>query len=140
MDPIACTPTLSTSISYLTDRSDVASAMIQYSLLNPGRISDFYNELLISFRTIASEFGDNKDAICSELKRKFHSALKNYFPNDDINCEFTTAPYDENNPDDPRYRVKFDIYFTLNDGTIQPAVMSGYFNVDKDSSVTLSFM
>lgn len=137
--PVACIPTLNTAISYLTDRSDIASFLIQYSLLNPGRISDFYNDLLISFRTIASEFGDNRDAICSELKNKFTTILSRYFPNDSITCEFTTAPYDENTPDDPRYRVKFDIYFTLEDGTIQPAVMSGHFNVDENFNITLNF-
>lgn len=140
MQPVACTPVLSTTVSYLTDRSDVATSMIQFCILNPGRISDFYNHILISFRNIASKYGDSRDTICDALKHHFYQSLSSYFPEDSITTNFTTEDYDPDDPDDHRYRVIFDIYFTLPDGTLQPAVLSGYFNVEKDSSITVSFL
>ena len=140
METQACTPVLSTSISYLKDRPEVASALIQFSLLNPGWISDFYNDMLISFRTVASEYGDNRDSICTELKRKFQVALRKYFPEDIIITDFTASDYDPDNPDDPRYRVNFNIYFTLPDGSVQPAVLSGYFIAGDESRISLSFI
>lgn len=139
MNPIACTPTLSSTISYLTSRSDVATSMIQFCLLNPGRISDHYDGSLISFRTIASAHGDNKDQICQVLKGMFHRALSAYFPDDVIHTNFVAEDYDESNPDDPRYRVVFDIYFGLTDGSLQPGALSGHFIAGDDSEITVSF-
>lgn len=142
-DPVAACPVLSTSIGYLTERNEIGAALVQYLLLSPGWTSDSHEEELVSFRTIASEVGDNPQAICSLLQEKVTKILNRYFPNDVIEANFTTEAYIdpelEYPREDSRYVVIFDITFITPEGNRVPAVLSGTFTVNKDESITVNF-
>lgn len=139
MSTVACYPVLSSTISYLTQKSDIGAAITQFVILNPGRTSDHVEELLVSFRKLASEFGHDPSRICSELQTRVQESMMRYFPNDKVVAEFTSSSYDTDRPEDPRYRVNFNVYFVNEDGSITPSVVAGYFNVKEDYEIELSF-
>lgn len=131
-------PVLSTSVGYLTERSEIAAATVQYLLLNPGRTSDTHEDLLISFRGLASRFGHDKDLICNELQKSVPNVLARSFPNDNIECKFEAFAYN-NDETDPRFGVSFNILFHKEDGTTEPAVLAGSFLVNDEYHITLNF-
>ena len=135
----SCLPVLSTTIPYLTTRSDVGAALTKFLLLNPGRTSDMYEEFLLSFRTIASEFGQDRSGICQELQSRMYQALHRYFPDENIVTDFTTSDYDTTREGDPRYRVNFNVYFNNDNGTITPSIVSGYFNIADNNEIEVKF-
>lgn len=131
-------PVLSTSVGYLTERSEIAAATVQYLLLNPGRTSDTHEDLLISFRGLASRYGHDRDLICNELQKAVPVVLARSFPNDNIECKFEAFDYNEDSTD-PRFGVSFNILFHKSDGTVEPAVLSGSFLVGDEYDITVDF-
>ena len=140
MSKTAIYPVLSTSATYLTNKHDIAAAVLAFFIYNPGATSSSHPGMEISFRTIASELGHSPDLICERLSNILPAVIQRYFPDYEVSAEFTTSAYDETD-DDGKYAITFDLRYVDNTtGTVIPTILSCMINVEDDDNVTLNFL
>ena len=137
--PQTYVPILSTAISRTTDKREMVASAIQYILLNPGRTSATIEGDLVSFRKMASAAGYDRNLMLTELNKRIPPMFQRMFPNDVVRCNFTAKDYD-NNSEDPRFIVTFDIVFIdATTGASDPAILKGLFTVADNSEIQVHY-
>lgn len=131
-------PLLSSTINKLTDVQEITAALVRYVLLNPGGVTDCFEDENLSFRTLASTYESDKDSLCSALKTGFTKALQRYFPDYTVNADFTHSFYNDD-PAEMRYNISFDITYIDADGNTVPGITKEVFTVESDGRITLNF-
>ena len=112
------TPVLSSKVGYLEDIRDQIMTIFRFVIYNPGRISNLWEDKLISFRKLAAELEADRDVLVDHLESKIIRALTRMFANYTFEGDFKTEDYKEGN-EDGRYKVIFNLFFTKSSDTVE---------------------
>lgn len=122
------TPVLSSSQSYLEDVRDQVMSIVRFAVMNPGHISDYWDDQLISCRLIAAEHEHDRDYFVNVLNKRFNELFGKKFKDCSVNANFTTSTFNDKG-DDGRFSVNFDIQISI-DNTEEGGIIRGNIAVD----------
>lgn len=129
--PKVVTPVLSSSAGYIEDVRDQVMSLVRFVLMNPGYTSSLWEDRIVSFRKLVSEYENDKHVLTSELSSRINTLLSNKFRDCQITTNFIAQDIDPAN-----YRVLFDITMTrveIDPSEEIPLLVSGQFSVNKDT-------
>lgn len=129
--PVSVTPTLSSSSGYLIDVRDQVSNFIRFIIMNPGGISDIWEDYLVSFRYLSSSEEHNRDVLCGTLKSRVKDILSRKFSDYVFDIDFNATDYDTTSD---RYTIQFGISVSGPTVTDEPVFISGHIVVDKTNN------
>ena len=131
-------PVLSSDAGNVTDLQEKTATLLRYILLNPGFTSTIFRNEMISFRTLAAQYGHDRDALCTALAGMIKPALQRIVPEYDPLVSFTANDYNDD-AGDPRYVITFDITYIDNSGNIIPGIGSNTFIVNGDGTLDVQY-
>ena len=137
--PIPALPVLSTTVGWVTNKNEIAAALIQFLIMNPGNTSDTVEDLLVSFRKMSATDGHDRMLMCQRLQHAFPPVLQRYYPTDEVKCTFTPEDYDSVENSD-RFGVRFNVLIReKGDTSFRPVVVTGVFVVTENDTIKVNF-
>ena len=132
------TPVLSSTVSYLTDVRDQVMNLIRFAIMNPGHISDLWDEKLLSCRLLGAKYDYNRINFVDKLNLEFNNLFRHKFPDLNVDANFYASDYDEKQSDG-RFTLSFDVTIEK-DGSTEGALIQGDVSVDKTTyDIELNF-
>lgn len=139
--PMTITPTLSTKTGYIEDVRDQVATLIRFIIMNPGFVSELWEEQMLSFRTLSSKYEHEREGFASRLGSLIQEKLNHMFQDWNFLSDFSVSDYDEKSPDG-RYTIRFSIIMNALSETAPeiPSLISGAIIVDPQTNeITLSY-
>lgn len=128
MTSTSITPVLSSSQSYLEDVRDQVMSVLRFAVMNPGHISDYWDDNLISCRLIAAEHEHDRDYFVNVLNKRFNDLFGKKFKDCSVNANFTSTAFNSKG-DDGRFTVNFDIQISISN-TEEGGIIRGNISID----------
>ena len=142
--PIVVTPVLSTKAGYIEDVRDQIATFVRFLIMNPGWTSSLWEDRMISFRRISSEYEGNRDLFANVLAGRMQDALTRKFQDYISSVECTTEDYIKDT-DDGRYTIKISIMIQKKstDPNVfyskEPALITGKIFVKPNNQIALEY-
>lgn len=128
-------PVLSTTKGYLTNNSDRAAYLLTFFIYNPGEVSDYFEDYLISLRDLASKNQQVPDALVSAVEGTLTKVYERYFPDLIINVEV-----EQKYIDGYKYGLKINIQSApMNSDQFEPIILSKTIAIDDDYRISLNY-
>lgn len=127
------TPTLNSSIGFVTDVSDQIATLLRFIIMNPGWISSIWESRMLSFRSLTARYEHDRDIMTGTLTEMLNGTLSRMFPDFMFDVQITADDYIEG-VNDGRYTVRFNIIMkkVICGATMEyPGLVSGTILVDK---------
>ncbi len=102
------TPTLSSQTGYTVDVRVLVAQLMRFSVMNPGFISSFHDDMIVSCQKLEAKFGQDRNRLAAELAAQYQKILGRMFPDKEFNCDLSASAYDANK-DDGRYTISVAI-------------------------------
>ena len=96
MPPIGVIPTLDLNHPVLTNRSDQMIYLLKFLMYNPGYISSWMDDDLMSMRKSMAKYTEDPEKLVPALQQYLSAAVQRFYS--DYSCVIDTIP-DEGNPD-----------------------------------------
>ncbi len=96
MLPTGVIPTLDLNHPVLTNRSDQMIYLLKFLMYNPGYVSSWMDDDLMSMRKSMAKYTEDPDRLVPALQQYLSSAVQRFYG--DYSCVIDTIP-DEGNPD-----------------------------------------
>ena len=125
------TPVLSSSQSYLEDVRDQVMSLVRFAVMNPGHISDYWDDSLISCRLIAAEHEHDRDYFVNVLNKRFNNLFSKKFKDCSVTANFTSTTFNDKG-DDGRFSVNFDIQISIAN-TEEGGIIRGSISIDPNT-------
>lgn len=93
----AVVPQLDLSQPVAENNSDKMVSLLKFLMFNPGWISSWYDDALLSMRKSTAQFTEQSDQLVPNIQRHLNDAIKHYYP--DYSCNIQIER-DELNPAD----------------------------------------
>ena len=124
------TPVLSSTIGYLEDVRDQVANIIRWMIMNPGFTSSIWENDLISFRRMSSEFESDRNTLVAALTDKCSAIFNRMFADYEIVPEFRAEDLEPDNPNG-KYKVIFSVTIHQEGSSItESALVNGTFVID----------
>ena len=115
-EPIPVCPTCYTiSSPNLKQPADVALYLITWLFNNPGHVSSFNAEEMISFRFLEAQYGKQPDVLAREIETRLTTALSRYFPDKNYHA-IVTPEQKDGYADDGTYQGNYALNIAMVDG------------------------
>lgn len=112
--PNAVIPQLDLNQPVAENNSDKMVALLKFLMFNPGWISSWYDDHLLSMRKSMAKYTEDSSDLVPNIKRLLNEAIKHYYPS--YSCEIKVVR-DEVNPAD--YSMEISIVNEFNIPVIQ---------------------
>lgn len=122
------TPVLSSSQNYLEDVRDQVMSIVRFAVMNPGHISDYWDNKLISCRMLAAAYEQDREYFVNVLNKRFNDLFGEKFRDCSVTANFTATNYNAKG-DDGRFSVNFDIQINANN-EVEGGIIRGNISVD----------
>lgn len=95
--PKAVVPQLDINAPIAENNSDKMVSLLKFLMFNPGWISSWYEEHLLSMRKSMAKYTESSDTLVPALQQKINDAIHHYYP--DYHCDIKVIRDDPENPD-----------------------------------------
>ena len=95
--PKAVVPQLDINQPTAENNSDKMVSLLKFLMFNPGWISSWYDEHLLSMRKSMAKYTEDSGTLVPALKEKINEAIHHYYP--DYYCDIKVIRDDPSNPD-----------------------------------------
>ena len=112
--PNAVVPQLDINAPVAENNSDKMVSLLKFLMFNPGWISSWYDEYLLSMRKSMAQYTENDAQLVPALQKKINEAVQHYYP--DYYCEINVVRED---PADPNYIMDIAIKNSYGELVIQ---------------------
>ena len=112
--PIAVVPQLDINAPVAENNSDKMVSLLKFLMFNPGWISSWYDDYLLSMRKSMAKYTENSGVLVPELQKQINDAIHHYYP--DYHCEIKVIRDD---PENPNYDMDISIKNGYNELVIQ---------------------
>ena len=112
--PTAVVPQLDINAPVAENNSDKMVSLLKFLMFNPGWISSWYDDHLLSMRKSMAQFTEDSSKLVPNLQQMINEAIHHYYP--DYHCDIKVIREDENNPD---YSMDIFILNSFNEVVIQ---------------------
>ena len=112
--PNAVVPQLDISAPIAENNSDKMVSLLKFLMFNPGWISSWYDDYLLSMRKSMAKYTEDSDKLVPALQQQINDAIHHYYP--EYHCEIKVIREDPNNPD---YIMDISIRNSFNELVIQ---------------------
>ena len=93
----AVVPQLDINAPVAENNSDKMVSLLKFLMFNPGWISSWYDEYLLSMRKSMAKYTEDSGTLVPALQQKINEAVHHYYP--DYHCEIKVIRDDPTNPD-----------------------------------------
>ena len=114
MPNTAVVPQLDINQPVAENNSDKMVSLLKFLMFNPGWISSWYDEYLLSMRKSMAKYTENDSVLVPALQQHINEAIHHYYP--DYHCEITVVRED---PSDPNYIMDIAIKNTYGELVLQ---------------------
>lgn len=112
--PTAVVPQLDINAPVAENNSDKMVSLLKFLMFNPGWISSWYDEHLLSMRKSMAKYTENSSTLVPALQEKINTAIHHFYP--DYHCSIDVIRDD---PNDPNYTMDISIRNSFNELVIQ---------------------
>lgn len=102
--PKAVVPQLDINAPVAENNSDKMVSLLKFLMYNPGWISSWYDEHLLSMKRDMAKYTENSDVLVPALQQKINDAVHHYYP--EYYCDIEVI---RENPNDPDYYLDIAI-------------------------------
>ena len=92
----AVVPQLELNAPIAENNSDKMTSLLKFLMFNPGWISSWYDDHLLSMRKSMAKYTEDSNQLVPALQSMINEAVHHYYP--DYNCEIKVIRDDPNNP------------------------------------------
>jgi hypothetical protein len=112
--PIAVVPQLDINAPVAENNSDKMVSLLKFLMFNPGWISSWYDEHLLSMRQSMAKYTEDSSTLVPALQEKINDAIHHFYP--DYHCSIEVI---RDQPNDPNYTMDIAIRNSFNELVIQ---------------------